>query len=69
LKHETQHFQGVGVNVGFRYRSTQPTIFLLPDSIQIATVIVSGCDAFLTNDVALRKVTQIRAIVVNKLEM
>jgi predicted nucleic acid-binding protein len=43
--------------------------FQLPDSIQIATAIVSGCDAFLTNDVALKKVTEIRAIVVNKLEM
>jgi predicted nucleic acid-binding protein len=43
--------------------------FQLPDSIQIATAIVSNCDAFLTNDVALRKVTEIRAIVVSKLEL
>lgn len=43
--------------------------FQLPDSIQIATAIVSGCDAFLTNDVALNKVTEIRSIVVNKLEV
>ncbi len=43
--------------------------FQLPDSIQIATAISSGCDAFLTNDVALKKVTEIRSIVVNKLEV
>jgi predicted nucleic acid-binding protein len=43
--------------------------FQLPDSIQIATAIVSGCDAFLTNDIALRKVTEIRAIVVSELEL
>jgi predicted nucleic acid-binding protein len=43
--------------------------FQLPDSMQIATAIVSNCDAFLTNDVALRKVTEIRAIVVSKLEL
>jgi predicted nucleic acid-binding protein len=43
--------------------------FQLPDSIQIATAIVSNCDAFLTNDVALKKVTEIRAIVVSKLEV
>jgi predicted nucleic acid-binding protein len=43
--------------------------FQLPDSIQIATAIVSGCDAFLTNDIALKKVTEIRAIVVGKLEI
>jgi predicted nucleic acid-binding protein len=43
--------------------------FQLPDSIQIATAIASNCDAFLTNDVALKKVTEIRAIVVSKLEL
>ena len=43
--------------------------FQLPDSIQVATAIASGCDAFLTNDVALGKVTEIRAIVVSKLEI
>ena len=41
--------------------------FQLPDSIQIATAISSDCDAFLTNDVALARVTEIRAIVVSKL--
>jgi predicted nucleic acid-binding protein len=43
--------------------------FQLPDSIQIATAIESNCDAFLTNDVALGKVTEIRTIVVSKLEI
>jgi predicted nucleic acid-binding protein len=43
--------------------------FHLPDSMQIATAISSNCDAFLTNDIALNKVTEIRAIVVSKLEI
>jgi predicted nucleic acid-binding protein len=43
--------------------------FHLPDSMQIATAISSNCDAFLTNDIALNKVTEIRAIVVSKLEV
>ena len=43
--------------------------FQLPDSLQIATAIVSECDAFLTNDVALKKVTEIRAIVISDLEV
>ncbi len=43
--------------------------FQLPDSIQLASAIVSNCDAFLTNDLALRKVTEIRAIVVSELEL
>ena len=43
--------------------------FQLPDSLQIATAIVSECDAFLTNDIALKKVTEIRAIVASDLEV
>ena len=43
--------------------------FQLPDSLQIATAIVSECDAFLTNDIALKKVTEIRAIVISDLEV
>lgn len=39
----------------------------LPDAIQIATAIVSNCDAFLTNDIALSKLTEIRSIVVSEL--
>jgi predicted nucleic acid-binding protein len=41
--------------------------FQLPDSIQIATATASNCDAFLTNDLALKKVTEIRSIVVSDL--
>ena len=43
--------------------------FQLPDSLQVATAIISECDAFLTNDIALKKVTEIRAIVVSSLEI
>ena len=34
----------------------------LPDALQLAVAIVAGCDAFLTNDVALKQVTDIRVI-------
>lgn len=43
--------------------------FQFPDSIQIATAIASNSDAFLTNDIALKKVTEIRPIIVSKLEL
>ena len=43
--------------------------FKLADAIQIATAIVCNCDAFLTNDVELKKVTEIRSIVVSELEL
>jgi predicted nucleic acid-binding protein len=41
----------------------------LADAIQVATAIVVNCDAFLTNNIALSKVTEIRAIVISELEL
>ncbi|WP_110517859.1 type II toxin-antitoxin system VapC family toxin [Herpetosiphon llansteffanensis] len=35
-----------------------------PDALQIATAIDAGCDAFLTNDIALQRVTEIAVLVV-----
>jgi predicted nucleic acid-binding protein len=40
----------------------------LADAIQVATAIVCNCDAYLTNDLALSKVTEIRSIFVSELE-
>lgn len=34
----------------------------LPDALQLAVAVTAGCDAFLTNDVALKQVTDIRVI-------
>jgi predicted nucleic acid-binding protein len=42
--------------------------FKLPDALQVATAISSGCDAFLTNDAALKKVKELRVIVLLDLE-
>ena len=41
----------------------------LPDALQIASAIRAGCDAVLTNDAGLRRVTKIRTIVVDDLEI
>ena len=40
-----------------------------PDAIQIATAIGAGCDAFLTNDGGLRRVTELRIIVLDDLTL
>jgi predicted nucleic acid-binding protein len=40
----------------------------LLDSLQLAAALASGCDAFLTNDHGLRRVEQIRVIVLDDLE-
>lgn len=40
----------------------------LPDALQIAAAIVSGCEAFLTNDTQLKRVTELRVLVISELE-
>lgn len=39
-----------------------------PDALHIATSIVSGCDAFLTNDSSLKRVSEINILVLDALE-
>ena len=41
----------------------------LPDALQIATALVAGCEAFLTNDVQLSRVTELKIILVSELEV
>lgn len=41
----------------------------LPDAFQIATAIASNCDAFLTNDLGVKRVTEIRILVLDELEL
>jgi len=40
-----------------------------PDTIQVATALAIGCDAFLTNDINLKRVTELRVIVVGELSL
>ena len=40
----------------------------LPDALQIAIALNTGCDAFLTNDNALQRVTELRVLVVDQME-
>lgn len=40
----------------------------LPDSFQVAVALESGCDAFLTNDAALKRVAEIDVIVLDEVE-
>ncbi len=41
---------------------------LLPDSFQVAVALLAGCDSFLTNDAALKRVTEIDVLVLDELE-
>ena len=40
-----------------------------PDAFQIAASLVSGCDAFLTNDLRLKQVTEIPILILDELEL
>ncbi len=43
--------------------------FKLPDALQVATALSSNCDAFLTNDRMLARVTELRVLVLADLEI
>ena len=38
-----------------------------PDALQLATALTAGCEAFLTNDLALKRVTEIQIIILEEL--
>ena len=40
-----------------------------PDALQVATALSARCDAFLTNDIALRRVRDLRILVLDELEL
>lgn len=40
----------------------------LPDSLQMASAIITGCDAFLTNDSQLTRVTELTVLVIDVLQ-
>ncbi|MBW4433197.1 MAG: PIN domain-containing protein [Pelatocladus maniniholoensis HA4357-MV3] len=41
----------------------------LPDALQVAAALMAGCEAFLTNDDALKRVTELKVLVVGELEV
>jgi predicted nucleic acid-binding protein len=62
----------VRVDASLSYRAAQlrATYNLrTPDAIQIATALESRCDAFLTNDMALKRVTDLRVLVLDELQV
>ena len=67
---ETQGITTVALTVGIAERTAQLRAdhnLRTPDAVQIATALLSGCDAFLTNDEKLKRVTELRVIVVTEL--
>jgi predicted nucleic acid-binding protein len=40
-----------------------------PDALQISAALAAGCTAFLTNDARLQRVTELRVLVLDELEL
>jgi predicted nucleic acid-binding protein len=40
-----------------------------PDALHVATALAVQCDAFLTNDAAIRRVTELRVLLLDDLEL
>ncbi len=43
--------------------------YAFPDAIHVATAIATGCDTILTNDVAMKRVTDLNVVYMNDLEL
>jgi predicted nucleic acid-binding protein len=41
----------------------------LLDALQVSVALTAGCDAFLTNDIMLRRVTELRVLVLDDMEI
>jgi predicted nucleic acid-binding protein len=40
-----------------------------PDAVQVSAALSSGCEAFLTNDAGLRRVTDLRVLILDEIEL
>ena len=40
-----------------------------PDALQLASAIEAGCEAFLTHDFGLRRITDIKILIVGEIEL
>lgn len=68
----SQHFSLVPVDtiIAERAASLRAQFTLrTPDALQIATALATGCTAFLTNDRQLQRVTALRVLVLDELEL
>ena len=64
LRHANTRLQQTYRDILIRTRN-----FRTPDALQLAAVLSAGCQAFLTNDAALQRVTELRVLVLDELEL
>lgn len=72
LFYNTQGFNVLPVTVAIGERAAQLRAkyqLRTPDALHVATALDSGCEAFLTNDLGLRRVTELAVLVLDDLEL
>lgn len=68
----SDHFQTVSIDPDTAERAAELRArynVRTPDALQIATALAAGCEAFLTNDPVFKRVTELRVLVLDELEL
>lgn len=68
----SRNFETIGIDADIAKRAAELRArhrLLTPDALQIAVALDRGCQAFLTNDLALKRVTELRVLVLDDLEL
>ncbi len=69
---QSEHFQTIAIDAGLAERAADLRAryqLRTPDALQIAAALHSGCQAFLTNDGGLKRVTDLDILVLDELEL
>lgn len=66
------HFQTIPIEAAAARRAAELRAkyqIRTPDALQVAAALTAGCDAFLTNDAKLQRVTELRVLTLDQLEL
>ncbi len=69
---QSRHFQLIAITPAIAERAAELRArynLKTPDALQIAVALHQQCDAFLTNDLSLKRVTEVQVLVLDELEL
>ncbi|MBN1964723.1 MAG: type II toxin-antitoxin system VapC family toxin [Anaerolineae bacterium] len=69
---DSRHFTLVAVDVAIAEHAAELRArhnLRTPDALQVATALQTGCDAFLTNDLGIKRVDEVRVLILDELEL
>lgn len=68
---QSAHFQTLVIDIALAERAAELRVrynLRTPDALQIAAALSAGCEAFLTNDRTLQRVSELRILLLDELE-